>query len=294
MTIYVEPFEHCASHVTVQEAEFVDETETFVFIVCGILALILLIRWYYRLLSVPDFISPLNTRLPLVIVPAVCTLILVFILKTLASSDVRDSAIYIMFYTVMGLAVLGIADLFFPFFGISLRDDVVERRNGAASTALTGALVAVTLCYAGGNIGEGPGWWVVVIAAVLALIGLFGVWFILEAVTQITETITIDRDRAAGLRLAGYLVAAGLILGRAVAGDWVSLDATVVDFVRFGWPVVILVVVAIIVEIAARPTVDRPVPPIAAFGVVPAVAYIAGAAVVLVYLAQIAATPRPL
>ena len=271
-----------------------DDNETLVFIACAILSLILLIRWYYRLLNVPDFISPLDTRLPLVIVPVACTLLLVIILKTLASSDVRDSAIYIMFYTVMGLTVLFVADLFFPFFGISLRDDVVERRNGAASTALTGALIAVTLCYAGGNIGEGPGWWVVVISAGLALIGLFGVWFILEAATQITETITIDRDRAAGLRLAGYLVAAGLILGRAVAGDWVSLEATVVDFVRFGWPVVILVIVAIIVELAARPTVERPVPPVAAFGVVPAAAYIAGAAVVLVFLAQIAATPRPL
>lgn len=271
-----------------------DDSETTIFIICAIIALILVIGWYYRLLSVPDFISPLNTRMPLVVVPVVCALILTFILKTLASSDVRDSLIYIIFYAVIGLTVLFIADLLFPFFGISLRDDVVERRNGAASTALTGALIGVTLCYAGGNIGEGPGWWVVVISAGLALIGLFGVWFILEAVTQITETITIDRDRAAGLRLAGCLVAAGLILGRAVAGDWVSLNATIVDFVRFGWPVLILVVIAVIVELLSRPTVERPVPPIAAFGVVPAAAYIAGAAVVLLYLSQIAATPRPL
>jgi len=40
------------------------------------------------------------------------------------------------------------------------------------------------------------------------------------------ESVTLERDLASGLRSASVLVAWGLVLGRSVAGDGVSITAT--------------------------------------------------------------------
>jgi uncharacterized membrane protein YjfL (UPF0719 family) len=187
----------------------------------------------------------------------------------LAADDVRGDSIYVFFYLVMGAAWVAVSIYTLALLGLSLRDDVVERGNRAAGVALAGALVGLTLCYAGGNIGNGPGWWVVVFSAGLATGTLFLLWFALDQVTGLADTVTIDRDRAAGLRLAGYFVAGGLILGRAVAGDWESAAGTVADFVRLGWPVAPLFLAAFLVERSFRPTPEKPEWPVALYGWVP-------------------------
>jgi uncharacterized membrane protein YjfL (UPF0719 family) len=198
---------------------------------------------------------------------------------------VRTSAIYLAFYVAMGVAWLGLAVRLFPFFGLNPRDDVVERRNRAAMYAISGGLIGITLCFAGGNIGEGPGWWVVVISAGISTMALFAIWVLLELFSKVVETITIDRDESAGLRLAGFLIAGGLIFGRAVAGNWVSLDGTIADFIRFAWPIIFLIGAAIAVERIARPTLDQPNAPMFGLGVVPAATYVC-AALVIVYFAR--------
>ena len=99
-------------------------------------------------------------------------LLLLFVLVTAASEDVRTVIEYLFMYSVLGLAWLRLAEPFFAFAGVSVRDDVVERGNSAATIALSGAFLAVMLCFAGGNIGNGPGWWVVVFSAALATAGL--------------------------------------------------------------------------------------------------------------------------
>ena len=106
----------------------------------------------------------------------------------------------------------------------------MERANGSASLAVAGAIIGITLAYAGGNIGDGPGWWVVVFCAALATLALFAAWMLLELASGVSDAVTVDRDPSAGMRLGGFLVACGLILGRS-AGDWISVDATVRDFV---------------------------------------------------------------
>ena len=154
------------------------------------------------------------------------------------------------------------------------RDDVVERRNQAALTATIGGLIAVTLCYAGGNVGNGPGWWVVVFSAVLSTGTLIMTWVALTNVTPVADAVIIDRDPAAGLRLAAFLVSCGIVLGRAVAGDWFSVAETVRDFMAF-LPIVIgILIVAVIVERFAQPTPSRPHAPLVALGVVPSLLYL--------------------
>lgn len=193
-------------------------------------------------------------------------------LTTMSSWDVQSSRVYTGFYDLMGLVWIGGALTASDFLGLSLRDDVLERRNHAALVALGGVLVGHALAFAGGNIGDGPGWWCVVAASGLASGSLFGVWLALHAAARVPDTLTVERDGAAAVRVAGLLIGCGLVFGRAAAGDWISLDETVASFVAAGWPGFALAGAAIVLEILlARPR-GAPVPP--ALSVVVALAYL--------------------
>lgn len=213
-----------------------------------------------------------------------CSTLLLYVLASWASRDVRTAIEYLFMYSVLGLAWLRLAEFSFAYAGVSARDDVVERGNTAATIALSGALIAVTLCFAGGNIGDGPGWRVVVFSAALATGSLLAAWQLVAALTSVTDAVTIDRDPAAGMRLAAFLVACGLILGRAVAGDWHSTDKTVEDFLRVLPFAGILVVLAIVIELIGRPTPNRPRQPFVTHGIGLAAVYVMAALISLSYL----------
>ena len=203
-----------------------------------------------------------------------CAGILFAVLKTSASFDVVDAPVYLFMYVVVGLAWLRVFALVFAFLGLSIRDDVVERSNRAAVPAVVGGMIAVTLCYAGGNIGDGPGWWVVLLSAALATSGLIVAWLALAHLTDVVDAVTIDRDTAAGLRLGAFLVACGIALGRGVAGDWISAAATLSDFALSLPAVAVIVAIAALVESRSRLTPQRPRAPLFESGVLPAVVYL--------------------
>jgi len=173
---------------------------------------------------------------------------LFLVLRWWAADDVRYSGTYLTFYMAMGAAWVGFCTHWLGLLGISPREDVLERQNLAAAFAMIGALAGITFSFAGANIGNGPGWWVVVFSAGLSTLAFFGLWVVVECLTGVSESVTVERACSAGLRLGGFLAAAGMILGRAVAGDWVSAQATVQDFAVVAWPVLPLTVLAILVE----------------------------------------------
>jgi hypothetical protein len=251
--------------------------EVFMLIASAIVALVSWGAWYIK----PALVQGVRRRPPawrlLRLTPLLAAALLWAVLRNAASFDVRDDPRYLTFYLVLGAAWVGVWIRWLAVTGISTRDDVVERSNGSAALAVTGALFGITLAYAGGNVGNGPGWWVVVFSAALATLALFGAWILLETLTGVSDIITVDRDPSAGLRLGGFLIAGGLILGRSVAGDWVSAEATVRDFAAAAWPVIVLVIAAAIVERVARPTPETPRPSLVAYGFIPSVFYVAGA-----------------
>ena len=205
----------------------------------------------------------------------ICGAILFGVLRTLAATDVVHAPAYIFMYLMLGVAWLRVAETGFAFAGLSMRDEVAERRNPAAMIAAAGAAIGVTLCYAGGNIGDGPGWWVVIVSAAIATALLFACWLALGRFTDVTDAVTIDRDPAAGVRLAGFLIACGIVAGRAVAGDWESAMLTVRDAASGVPALLVMLIVAIAIERRARPTAARPRAPMLALGVLPALAYLA-------------------
>ena len=258
--------------------------EVAVLVASGAVAVYGWIVWYSRPLGVARLGGAATGRQLLFTAPLLCAVILVVVLLTLSASDVRDAPRYIALYMVLGAAWIAIGSLSLPLVGISPHDDVAERRNPAAAYAITGALIGITLCFAGGNVGDGPGWWVVVFSAGLATLVLFLLTLALEAMSGISDVVTIDRDVAAGVRLGGFFVACGIILGRAAAGDWVSTAKTVRDFALVAWPALLLLAGAALIERAARPTVKRPVAPALSHGVIPALVLILAAVLHVVRL----------
>lgn len=217
--------------------------------------------------------------------PVICVAILVSLLEAFAASDVRGT-IYVWFYTIMGAAWIGGACAIFAWLGVHPRDDVAERRNQAAAVCLIGAVVGFTCAFAGSNFGDGPGWFVVAGCGVLAMGTLMLTWILVAACTHAVEAVTVERDMPSALRLACFLAAAGLILGRAVAGDYVDLEDTVADFVALAWPVPVLALVEVGIGGSTRPcprTLVLPAP-LLLRGFVPGSAYLAASIAYVVSL----------
>lgn len=204
--------------------------------------------WWYARAAVRTLVTRNMSRLIYITGPIICLSLLYLVLRWWAADDVRDSEIYLTLYMVVGAAWIGFGAHLLRFLGISPRDDVIERQNQAAAFATVGALAGITFCFAGANIGNGPGWWVVIFSAALSTGGFFLLWALVEWLTGISETVTVERTSGSGLRLGGFLAGAGMVLGRAVAGNWVSAEATLRDFAVVAWVVLPLAIVAVLIE----------------------------------------------
>lgn len=208
--------------------------------------------WYSDLISVNRFRVPIQQRLALFGAPLVSLAFIFVTLTKLASSDVRHDPLYLAFYLLIGAAWIGGGTLVFPFLGISARDDILERGNGASAWAVVGALAGISCSFAGGNIGNGPGVAAVLFSSALSTGLFFALWFALDVLTSISDAITIERSNDTGIRMAGFLVGLGLLSGWSVAGDWVSASATVKDFLHSSWPAMAITATAAFLELALK------------------------------------------
>ncbi len=222
---------------------------------------------------------PRVCRAPFLSAPA-SALVLFLVLKKFASHDVRDDGTYLFFYVAMGAAATGLAVVVLDALGLSFRDDVVERRNPAACLVYTGVFPGVSLAFAGANIGDGPGWWVVVFSSGLSLGTVLMGWLLVDYIARVGEAIVVGRDAAKGLRMAGWFVAMGAITGRAAAGNWESVQATTGDFfdVAIGAGALIALAAAIEAYAPSRPSTEGG---LVSRGVFPALLWIAVAAAYL-------------
>ncbi len=225
-----------------------DISEIAVSIVSAILTVRFLVKWYRGLSDVWPPGRGKAARYILGFLPLVVFAVFLFTLNYLASFDVVGAFIYKTMYVLLGFAwlYLGLV-LMSLWLDISWLDDVLHLNNKAALWPVIGGALALALIYSGANVGDGPGWWCVVFAGGLGT----GAWFLLALIVSkiagASEHITVERDVSCGIRFGGFLLASGIILARASAGDWTSFEMTVVEFLD-GWPVLLLAVLAVIVE----------------------------------------------
>lgn len=225
-----------------------DGFEFLIFIFSGYYSLNSIFRWYRRLGSMWPSGQYKTLKLTFGFLPAVSYAMILYTLKVLASFDVVGAFIYILFYIFLGFAWI-FAGLYLVFmsFDLSWIDDAVENKNKAAMFAVTGAFLGLTIIYSGANVGDGPGWWCVLFAGGLGLIAWILLGILMNKFSGIFERISVERDIYCGIRFGCYLLASGIILGRASAGDWTSFSVTIVEFL-VGWPVLPLTVLAIFIE----------------------------------------------
>lgn len=240
--------------------------------------------WMRRVLTVARFGCRQTQRWPLLVLPGIGVAVLWVVLMFWADPEVRKGdELYFPLFLGVGLIWVFLARIFFRWLNLDCERDALAGRNPAAVWACAGAMLAVELAYAGGNIGAGDETVTTFVSAGLATGAVFILWFAVEKAARPSEAITVERDLAAGVRFAGMLVALGLISGRAVAGDWVSLLATVRDFVRDGWFALPVALSASVVERWLQPK-SAPSPGVFLTGVLPALAYLAAAGIWLVHL----------
>ncbi|HEX4644047.1 MAG TPA: hypothetical protein VH598_00405 [Verrucomicrobiae bacterium] len=208
------------------------------------------------------------------------------------AAEIRANAVEVLFLTFAGVVWLTVATRLFPWLGLSLRDDAVERGNIAALPALCGAVMAVGIIYAGGSLGEGPSFMNNFFSAAVGTAGWFALWILLEFGAKVSRSIAEERDLASGLRLGGLLLAIGLILGRAAAGNWNPEAATIQSIIHDGWPAGVLWGIALLIERFARPSRRRPFPAWPNYGLLPALFYLALAAAWVWHLGAWEGMPR--
>ena len=219
------------------------------------LTIVYFIRWYRGIANSLAAKQNHGVRISMDLLPLAMCAIVVFTLTTVASFDVEGG--WILFYLLIGFAWLYFGlFLMFAFFDLSWLDDALHRNNPAAAIAVICGGLGLTLTYAGANVGDGPGWWCVFFAGGLGLVAWVVLGVIAERVTGVFKRITVGRDIHCAARTGGYLMASGLVLGRACAGDWTSFGKTVVEF-GDGWPVLVLTAAFIGIELLIARTEEQ-------------------------------------
>lgn len=206
-----------------------------------------MIRWYRYTLARSPFgkkAAPvIFGLLPLAVIALILVILLLF-----AAHDVRDSAQYIILYLFWGIAwVFTMQALFSLVSDISWITDALHANSKGALFSVCAAVLGFAMIYSGANVGDGPGWWCVLVAGGMGTAVFLLLIILMNKCAKIAERITVERDIGCAIRFGCFLLASAFILGRASAGDWTSLGRTFVEFAS-GWPVLPLAALAVIAE----------------------------------------------
>lgn len=226
------------------------------------------IDWYKGTIKIAYPAAQIKERRLLRLTPIINALVIFSVVEIFPNATAIQSAEK-DFDVIINFAWLGVSVVLMDCFNLSMREDVLERNNSAATYAMLGFLWAITCCLVGLDLGNLDHWF---INLLLAMGGLCIAWLILEKLSNCSEDITIDRDIAAGVRLTGFLIACGIIFGGAIAGEK-SFTTLAKDLLYAFGPVLMLVFVAFNVNRKFKPTPNRPVLPVVNCGWVPALTY---------------------
>jgi hypothetical protein len=200
-----------------------DGDELLALLISLAIAVVGAVRWYASLFRVTSFASPARHRLALGVFPLLCIALIHEVLACCAAREVRQDATYQWLFLIGEAAWLALAAIGLLASDIHPRDDAIETRNPAAVVAMCGTWLGATLCYAGGNIGEGPTIWTTFAPAAAATLVLFLSLLFLQLSTGVAvllqQLLRPSPQRPEGRTgMEGLLPALAMIL--AAAADW--------------------------------------------------------------------------
>jgi hypothetical protein len=248
------------------------EGEAFLFFALAPIALIYWGMWFRAAFCTSPLVRPNRRIIILGLCFVVCLGIVLVTLLTAADPVVRRDVYYIVLFLEIAAVALAAVTAAASLIGVSPLDDAIRRPNPAAVWATAGLWIGTALTCAGANIGRGDTIGTTNGPLVLGVATLVFLWGALTAVVG-TSSITQDRDSRTGIRHVGLSIAWGLIMARAMAGDWESVARTMEDYVVQGGPALLLLLIAVPVEWFLRPSVRRPARSSLA-GIVPAIVYL--------------------
>lgn len=132
--------------------------------------------------------------------------------------DLRNVLLYggigIVLLTVVALGTCR------AFLGMGVQQQLAAR-NVAAALVVAGVYIATSLTYSGTLSGEGGGFWIMLLFFLLGQLALLGITYAFRRLTSYDDVQEIAAGNiAAALALMGLLIAVGLIVRRAVSGDY--------------------------------------------------------------------------
>ena len=133
-------------------------------------------------------------------------------------------------------ALLAVTVLLLHLGGLSLRDDVIERRNTAALAALAGAVLGVGGAF--GVVLQGTELAQLLVEVSAVALAVPASWWGLSVLGRTHDLVTIERDEGAGVRAGVILAGVGLACARGLALGHGSLERVVIS----SWPALALVV----------------------------------------------------
>jgi len=240
----------------------VDGGELLVALVSGVIAAIYWWTWIGVALRTTLLVRPGTRIIALLTSLFASAAIVLATLLTLADPVVREDVGYIILFMAIAALTLTVTTAMAALLGASAINDAIRQPNPVAACVVAGIWLGTAICVSGSNVGRGDtigttlGPLVMAVATLLVLWGAFGI------TTRATYLAIAGRDWGTGLRLFALPIAWGLILGRAVAGDWESTPRTLYDFVVDGWPAGALFGAALLVETFLRPSRGQPKSPI--------------------------------
>jgi len=146
------------------------------------------------------------------------------LLGTLSYNNVVMDIRNVLIYGCIGIVLLTGAALGTcrGFLGMRMQEQLAAR-NVAAAIVVAGVYIATSLTYSGGLVGEGGGFWIMLLFFLFGQLALLGITYAFRQLTSYDDVQEIASGNvAAALALAGLLIAVGLIVRRAIAGDFLG------------------------------------------------------------------------
>jgi len=207
-----------------------------------------LFQWYGGLLLTWPKANKFLVVKGLFAVPFVALVIILYTVANHAAPSVTEDGFFIFFYVTLGMPFVFVqVKLMEIFWDISWRDDLLNANNKAAFFPVLSAVISTAILYASMNVGDGYGWWCVLVPFGM----IWGLWFLLAMLlcifAKISERITVGRETFTGIRFGIYLLLSTVVIAQINMGDWISFNDTVIEFIE-SWPVILLAAVYLWVE----------------------------------------------
>jgi uncharacterized membrane protein YjfL (UPF0719 family) len=138
----------------------------------------------------------------------------------------------VLLYGGVGIVLLTIVALGTcrVFLGMGIQEQLAAR-NIAAAIVVAGVYIATSLTYSGTLSGEGGGFWILLLFFLLGQLALLGITYAFRWLTSYDDVQEIAAGNvAAALALTGLLIAVGLIVRWAVAGEYTGFFPSLGSF----------------------------------------------------------------